>query len=55
MCGPQFCSMKITQDVRDYAKAKGLEDGQAIKDGMEEMSKTFKDKGSEIYHEELKP
>jgi len=55
MCGPQFCSMKITQDVRDYAKAKGLEDAQAIEDGMEEMSKTFKDKGSEIYHEELKP
>jgi len=51
MCGPRFCSMKITQDVRDYAKAKGLLDEQAaIKAGMEEKSESFKSLGSELYH-----
>ena len=40
MCGPKFCSMKISQEVRDYA---------VQKEGMEEMSKKFKDQGSEIY------
>ena len=50
MCGPNFCSMKISQDVRDYADEKGLEEGQAIEKGMEEMSKEFKEKGSEIYN-----
>jgi len=55
MCGPHFCSMKITQDVRDYAREKGLEEEEALKEGMEAMSKTFKEKGSAIYHETLKP
>ena len=49
MCGPQFCSMKITQDVRDYAEKHGMGDEAAITAGMEEMSKTFKEKGSEVY------
>jgi phosphomethylpyrimidine synthase len=49
MCGPHFCSMKITQDVRDYAEQKGLEEKQALDEGMKEMSDTFKEKGSEIY------
>ena len=49
MCGPHFCSMKITQDVRDYAEQKGLEEEKAIEEGMKEMSDTFKDKGGEIY------
>ena len=40
MCGPKFCSMKISQEVRDYAEK-----------GMAEMSETFKQAGSEIYHE----
>ncbi|MCW5680745.1 MAG: phosphomethylpyrimidine synthase ThiC [Xanthobacteraceae bacterium] len=44
MCGPKFCSMKITQDVRDYASK--LNEKQ---EGMAEMSKKFKDEGSEIY------
>ncbi len=44
MCGPKFCSMKITQDVRDYAKAE-----EEKKKGMEEMSEKFKESGSEIY------
>jgi phosphomethylpyrimidine synthase len=49
MCGPQFCSMKITQDVRDYAAKHGMGDMDAIEEGMKEMSETFKDKGSEVY------
>ncbi|MCH8311629.1 MAG: phosphomethylpyrimidine synthase ThiC [Nitrospinae bacterium] len=51
MCGPHFCSMKITQEVRDYAKKKGLEEKEALAEGMKEMSQTFKDKGSQIYSE----
>ncbi len=50
MCGPHFCSMKITQDVRDYAEQKGIEESKAIEAGMEEMSETFKDMGGNIYH-----
>ena len=49
MCGPKFCSMKITQDVRDYANAKGLTEETAIEAGMKDMSKTFADTGAEIY------
>ena len=49
MCGPQFCSMKITQDVRDYADSLGVDEKQALDKGMAEMSQTFKDKGAEIY------
>jgi phosphomethylpyrimidine synthase len=49
MCGPHFCSMKITQDVRDYAEQKGVEETQALNEGMKEMSTTFREKGGEIY------
>ena len=49
MCGPSFCSMKITQDVRDYAKEHGLESEEAIQKGMEEKSVEFKKTGAEIY------
>ncbi|GMV48662.1 MAG: Phosphomethylpyrimidine synthase [Nitrospirae bacterium] len=49
MCGPHFCSMKITQDVRDYAVQKQLEEQQAIQIGMKEKSEEFKNAGSEIY------
>lgn len=49
MCGPQFCSMKITQEVREYAKSKNVDESEAISAGMEEMSSTFSDKGSRIY------
>ncbi len=50
MCGPQFCSMKITQDVRDYARAHALsdEDG-ALSAGLEEKAAEFRDTGGEIY------
>jgi phosphomethylpyrimidine synthase len=50
MCGPQFCSMKITQDVREYAKQKGLESNTALEQGMEEKAREFREKGTEIYH-----
>ena len=49
MCGPHFCSMKITQDVRDYAEQKGVEETKALDEGMKEMSSTFREKGGEIY------
>jgi len=50
MCGPHFCSMKITQDVRDYARTKGVEEEQALALGMEEKSKEFVKAGAEVYH-----
>ncbi|KSW25525.1 MULTISPECIES: phosphomethylpyrimidine synthase ThiC [unclassified Pseudomonas] len=50
MCGPKFCSMKITQEVRDYAKENGLTDEQkAIEAGFQEQAARFKDEGSVIY------
>ncbi|QGZ28671.1 phosphomethylpyrimidine synthase ThiC [Stutzerimonas stutzeri] len=50
MCGPKFCSMKITQEVRDYAAQNGLTDEQkAIEAGFAEQSSRFKDEGSVIY------
>jgi phosphomethylpyrimidine synthase len=50
MCGPHFCSMKITQDVRDYAATLGVSETEALEKGMQEKSEEFKDKGAEIYH-----
>ncbi len=49
MCGPNFCSMKITQDVREYAKLKGIGTEQALVSGMQEKAKEFADQGSELY------
>jgi phosphomethylpyrimidine synthase len=49
MCGPQFCSMKITQDVREYAESLGLDEQAAIQKGMEEKSEEFRKTGAEIY------
>jgi len=49
MCGPKFCSMKITQDVREYAEKHGLTDKDALDQGMEEKSKEFTDAGGKIY------
>ncbi|CAL2056243.1 phosphomethylpyrimidine synthase ThiC [Tenacibaculum sp. 190524A05c] len=49
MCGPKFCSMKISQEVRDYAAQKDLEESSAIEQGMKEKSEEFKEKGSEVY------
>ena len=49
MCGPHFCSMKITEDVRKYAAEQGIAEEEALKKGMEAKSKEFADKGSELY------
>src|SRR5450759_1335537 len=50
MCGPHFCSMKITQDVREYAKTLGVNDKEALQKGMEVKSIEFVKQGAEIYH-----
>jgi phosphomethylpyrimidine synthase len=49
MCGPQFCSMRITEDVRDYAAQKGVDEKTAIEVGMKEKAEEFKKVGLEIY------
>jgi phosphomethylpyrimidine synthase len=49
MCGPHFCSMKITQDVRDYAAKHGVSDQEALQKGMEVKSIEFLKQGAEIY------
>ncbi len=49
MCGPKFCSMKITQEVRDFAKTQGVSEDAALAAGMETMSEEFKKAGGEIY------
>ncbi len=50
MCGPHFCSMKITQDVRDYAAEKGVADeAAALEQGMAEKAAEFREQGAEIY------
>ena len=51
MCGPNFCSMKITQDVRDYAASQGISEDEALKKGLEEKAVEFKRQGAEIYKE----
>jgi phosphomethylpyrimidine synthase len=49
MCGPHFCSMKITEDVRKYAAEQGIAEAEALKKGMEEKSREFVEKGAEVY------
>lgn len=49
MCGPNFCSMKITQDVREYAEENGLVTEEAVSEGMQQKAREFAEKGSEIY------
>ena len=49
MCGPHFCSMKITQDVRDYAAAQGVDEQAALAKGMEQKAVEFVKKGAQIY------
>ncbi len=51
MCGPKFCSMKITQDVRDYAASHALPVDSALEEGMREKSREFREKGAEVYIE----
>ncbi|PEM53750.1 phosphomethylpyrimidine synthase ThiC [Bacillus wiedmannii] len=49
MCGPKFCSMRISHDIREYAKDNDLETTEAIEKGMKEKAKEFKDTGSHLY------
>ncbi len=49
MCGPHFCSMKITQDVRDFAAKQGIDEEAALEAGMREKAEEFKKVGAEIY------
>ncbi len=49
MCGPHFCSMKITQDVRDYAAKQGVAEDEALAKGMAEKAREFVAQGAEIY------
>jgi len=51
MCGPKFCSMRITQDVRDYAAEHGLETSQAVEVGLKEKATEFAASGGEVYRE----
>ncbi|MFO0573150.1 MAG: phosphomethylpyrimidine synthase ThiC [Polyangia bacterium] len=52
MCGPHFCSMKITQDVRRYAEEHGLSEDEALRSGMQDKAAEFRRKGLQIYAEE---
>jgi phosphomethylpyrimidine synthase len=49
MCGPHFCSMKITQEVRDYAEKQGLSEREALDKGMKDKAKEFVESGAEVY------
>ncbi|MEC3654324.1 phosphomethylpyrimidine synthase ThiC [Bacillus siamensis] len=49
MCGPKFCSMRISQDIRDYAKENGLTEDEALNEGLKEKAKEFVEKGSHLY------
>jgi len=49
MCGPHFCSMRITQDVRDYAREHHLSDREALEKGMEEKAEEFVKTGAQVY------
>ncbi|AMA51579.1 MULTISPECIES: phosphomethylpyrimidine synthase ThiC [Bacillus] len=49
MCGPKFCSMRISQDIRDYAKDKEISEWDAIQEGMKEKAEEFVNQGSQLY------
>jgi len=49
MCGPHFCSMKITQDVREYAEKQGVSEQEALDKGLQEKAKEFVESGAEVY------
>ncbi|MCG8277692.1 phosphomethylpyrimidine synthase ThiC [Stenotrophomonas sp. NLF4-10] len=52
MCGPHFCSMKITQDVRDYAAEQGVDEATALETGMAGKAKEFREQGAQVYRVE---
>ncbi len=49
MCGPHFCSMKITEEVRQYAASQGVTESQALERGLEEKAREFRERGAEVY------
>jgi phosphomethylpyrimidine synthase len=49
MCGPKFCSMRITQEVREYARNRELSEREAIEAGMKEKAEEFRERGGEVY------
>ncbi|MAB81579.1 MAG: phosphomethylpyrimidine synthase [Planctomycetes bacterium] len=49
MCGPQFCSMRITEELREYARSAGLSDAEALKEGLAQKGSEFIETGGEIY------
>ena len=49
MCGPHFCSMKITEDVRKYAAQKGIDENTALEQGLRDKAEEFQQAGAEIY------
>lgn len=49
MCGPHFCSMKITEDVRKYAAEQGINENEAIEKGLKEKSTEFVERDTEVY------
>jgi phosphomethylpyrimidine synthase len=49
MCGPHFCSIKVTEDVRKYAAEQKLSDDEALRAGMEQKAKEFIEKGAKVY------
>jgi phosphomethylpyrimidine synthase len=49
MCGPHFCSMKITEDVRKFAAEQKLSESEALKSGMEQKAREFVEQGDKIY------
>ena len=50
MCGPNFCAMKITQEVRNYAANRGIDPASALAEGMKDKARQFVEQGSEVYH-----
>jgi len=51
MCGPKFCSMKITEDIRRFAKEQGVEATTAVAVGMQQKAEEFRGRGGELYVE----
>ena len=49
MCGPHFCSMKITEDVRKFAAEQKISEEKALEVGLKEKAKEFKEAGAEVY------
>ena len=49
MCGPHFCSMKITQEVREFAASQGIDEAAALQKGMDTQAENFVAQGGEVY------